>query len=184
MQHNEKRIAVQLAKDLIESNAIVIDTETTALDGVAIQIALVGLKNGDVIYKSYIHTDQEIDPRAQAVHGISLDDLQDAPSAERVAAELDSLLKGQILVAYNASFDAEICKNTFPNSDFLNNDWVCAMYDVAVPLTGSTNQYGSISLGNALRRLKLRWRGEAHDAAGDCLATADLINAVAQTNLV
>lgn len=183
MQHDEKKKAVQLASDLIEANAVVIDTETTSLDGVAIQIALVSLRDGSVIYKSYVHTDQEIDPRAHDVHGISLDDLKDAPSAEKVGAELDALLDGKILVAYNANFDAVICNNTFPNSDFLNNDWVCAMYDIAVPLTGSTNQYGSISLANALRRLGLKWRGNAHDAAGDCLATADLISAVAQTNI-
>lgn len=53
------------------------------------------------------------------------------------------------------------------------------MYDIAAPILGSTNRYGSISLARATELTKVRWEGEAHSSDADALATVDLIRALA-----
>lgn len=48
---------------------------------------------------------------------------------------------------------------------------------------GATNQYGTISLANACIEADVSWKGAAHSAEADTLATLDLINKIAQFNI-
>lgn len=48
---------------------------------------------------------------------------------------------------------------------------------------GATNQYGTISLANACIEAGVSWKGAAHSAEADTLATLDLINKIAQFNI-
>ncbi len=172
-RNSPKGRAVERCKNLIANKAVVIDTETTDLDGVAIQIAVVSCDTKEVLYSSLIATDEPISQGAYEVHGISENDLIGAPDAATVCAAVMEVCKGRDVVAFNADFDAGICRRTF--GEAFQASWTCAMYSIAVPVLGSTNRHGTISLSNALEYAGVKWRGQAHDASGDAIATADLI---------
>ena len=93
---------------------IVLDTETTGLDPQTghrvIELACIEvddlLPTGAHLHR-YIHPDRDIDPEAQKVHGISLDQLHGRPrfhEAEVVDRFLDFVGDAR-LVAHNAAFD-------------------------------------------------------------------------------
>lgn len=171
--------AVMACRALIDSGAILVDTETTDLDGVVIQIAAVCCKTKKILYSTLVHTDEEISKEAQRVHGISADMLVGAPKPDQVANELDAIIKDNKLAAFNAEFDKRVCQDTFKGASFISNKWFCVMYGAAVPVCGATNRYGTISLSNTMIELGLSWRGKAHDAAADCLAAVDVIHEIA-----
>ncbi|MGR5269742.1 exonuclease domain-containing protein [Vibrio astriarenae] len=179
LSKSPKGKAIELCKKLVTNDAIVIDTETTDLHGVAIQIALVSCKTREVLFKSYIATDEPISSGAFEVHGICNEMLVDAPSAAEVQEKVTELCEGRYLVAFNAIFDELALDRTFEDVRELKN-WTCAMFDVAVPVFGYTNRYGTISLSRAMSCAGIEWRGEAHDAASDALAAADLIYKIAK----
>jgi hypothetical protein len=171
---NSKNSAtIAKCKELVESGAVVIDTETTDLDGVAIQIAVVCCKTREVLFQSLIATDRPISHEAYRVHRITEEMLVGAPSAEEVFGKVKACCSGREVVAFNASFDKSICHSTF--GDSITDRWTCAMFDIAVPMLGSTNRYGTISLSDAMSRAGVKWSGPAHDAKADSLATVDLI---------
>lgn len=91
---------------------IVLDTETTGLETEQghriIEIGCVEVANrrltGNDLHL-YINPDREIDAGAQAVHGISLDDLADKPRFADIAAEFMTYIGTAELVIHNAPFD-------------------------------------------------------------------------------
>ena len=91
---------------------IIFDTETTGLDARVdriIEIGAVELVNRfptGRTFHVYINPDgRQINPEAEAVHGISLAQLADKPVFAGVAAELMEFIEGGTLIAHNASFD-------------------------------------------------------------------------------
>ena len=91
---------------------IVLDTETTGLSTAQghriIEIGCVELVNRRLTgreYHRFLNPDREIDEGAEAVHGISLADLETAPRFPEVVEEFLEFLKGAELVIHNAPFD-------------------------------------------------------------------------------
>jgi DNA polymerase-3 subunit epsilon len=91
---------------------IVLDTETTGLDPRTghrlIEVACLELE--DFIptgrhFHRYIDPCREIDPEAQAVHGISIDFLRGKPRFEEVSDEFLEFVADAPLIAHNAGFD-------------------------------------------------------------------------------
>lgn len=102
---------------------IMLDTETTGLDyrlgDRVIEIGcveLVGRKPTQRTFHQYLNPDREIDPGAQAVHGISNEFLADKPRFNEVAASFVEFIRGAELVIHNAGFDV----------GFLNNELLLA----------------------------------------------------------
>lgn len=175
-----------LANQLIDNDVIVLDCETTDLDGVVIQIALVSCKTGELIFESLVHTDEPISDEAANIHGITQDMLTNAPSFDEVSQAIYSILDGREWTAYNSSFDYSALKRSVTrNPELEHYNWLedcthCVMYDIAVKFCGSTNKYGTISLANSLSSCGLGFVGQAHDAASDSLSTVRLIEHIAQ----
>ncbi len=91
---------------------IVFDTETTGLNSKSDRIIEIGGVELDNRFPTgrtfhvYINPDgQPIHPDAQAVHGISLEDLADKPVFAGIADEFLSFFEGAKFVAHNANFD-------------------------------------------------------------------------------
>ncbi len=91
---------------------IVLDTETTGLDPRQghriIEVAgleLINRRPTGKHFHEYIHPDREIDPGAQAVHGISLEFLADKPRFAGIAQALLDFIADAELVIHNAPFD-------------------------------------------------------------------------------
>jgi DNA polymerase-3 subunit epsilon len=91
---------------------IFLDTETTGLEHKLghriIEIACVEMRNRRLTnrhFHRYLNPDRDIDAGALAVHGISLDFLQDKPRFADVATEFLDFVRGAELIIHNAPFD-------------------------------------------------------------------------------
>ena len=91
---------------------IFLDTETTGLEHRlghrVIEIGCVEMRNRRLTnrhFHRYLNPDREIDAGALAVHGISLEFLQDKPRFPEVAEEFLDFIRGAELIIHNAPFD-------------------------------------------------------------------------------
>ncbi len=91
---------------------VVLDTETTGLNADAghriIEVGCVELDErvytGRTLHR-YINPEREIEAGAQDVHGISNEQLADAPLFSEIAEELKEFIAGAELIIHNAPFD-------------------------------------------------------------------------------
>lgn len=177
---SRKNLAALLARQWIERDVAIIDTETTSLNGRVIQIAVVSARTGEVQYQSYVYTDMEIEQSAFEVHGIDKTKLERAPTFDRVAMDIDSVLGERQWGAYNTQFDEHVMRNSLTTAcRWIERSAGCAMYDIAAEFFGPTNKYGSIALSSSLFQAGLKYEGRAHEADVDAVATARLIQYVA-----
>ncbi|MES1994062.1 MAG: DNA polymerase III subunit epsilon [Pseudomonadota bacterium] len=91
---------------------IVLDTETTGLEVSEghriIEIGCIELINRQLTGRSfhrYLNPDRAIDAGAAEVHGITLEQLADAPRFSEIAEELRAFLGEAQLIIHNAAFD-------------------------------------------------------------------------------
>jgi DNA polymerase-3 subunit epsilon len=95
-----------------EMRQVVLNIETTGLERAnghrIIEIAVLEIVNHRITGKHvhwYVNPNRDIDPSAQAVHGISRQFLQDKPAFSDIAQDFIGFIKGADLIAHNASFD-------------------------------------------------------------------------------
>lgn len=116
-----------------------LDTETTGLkveDGhriieiTLIQYDLATRKQLRVV-DYQINPNRSIDAKAQAVHGISIEDLQKKPTFDLLASDINSVLKdSDVLIAHNMDFDAPFIGGELEKAglkDPLTADVYCTM---------------------------------------------------------
>ncbi len=91
---------------------VVLDPETTGLDPKQghriIEVAAIeldGRKVSSRTFHRYINPERDIDEGAAAVHGLTLDRLQDEPRFAEVAPALLEFIAGAELIIHNAPFD-------------------------------------------------------------------------------
>ena len=89
---------------------IVLDVETTGLDYTKermIEFAAIRLENGKMKerYETLINPQQHIRKSSIAVHGITEDDVKDAPTEEEVMPKILEFIGDYPIVAHNAIFD-------------------------------------------------------------------------------
>ena len=99
-----------------------LDVETTGRDASIDRIVEVGIavgRDGEIIarYNWLIHPEVPIPEAARAVHGITDDDVRDAPRFGAVAHEIAAALRGCIPAAYNAAFDRAFLASEFARLD-------------------------------------------------------------------
>jgi DNA polymerase III subunit epsilon len=176
---------IQWADTLLsEGNFVVLDTETTSLEGYPIQIAVLS-PDGEVLFDRLIKPPSGvgIDPGAEAVHGIGMDKLSNAPEFGELFDELNEILKGKTVVAYNAAFDRSMLSAAQIYYGCLLDDrrWTCAMEQYAryVGDDRGDGEYRWHKLAVAARELGVRWE-DAHSALGDCRMTLGIIKALAK----
>lgn len=163
----------------MEKDYVVLDTETTGLEDYdqIVEIAIVD-SNGQTLIDARLKPTVEIHPKAQAVHGISKDDLVNSPDWLEAEPFIKKALIGKKVVIFNADFDTKLLKQTATAFE-CDTTWIdeldthCAMYQAA-SIYGATNKYGTIGLANAVIKAGVKWEGEAHSALGDALTTLAL----------
>lgn len=106
---------------------VVLDTETTGLDTSEghriIEIGAIEIINRQVtdrFYHQYLNPERDIDSGAEAVHGISLESLQDKPKFIDVCEEFLDFIRDAELIIHNAAFDI----------GFLNYELQCIKHDL------------------------------------------------------
>ena len=106
---------------------VVLDTETTGLETSEghriIEIGAVEIVNRQVtdrFYHQYINPERDIDSGAEAVHGISLESLQDKPKFVDVCEDFLDFIRDAELIIHNAGFDV----------GFINHELVIIEHDL------------------------------------------------------
>ncbi|WP_344222280.1 3'-5' exonuclease [Kribbella sancticallisti] len=148
--------------------AVILDTETTDLDGYVVEIAVVDAATGQTLLDSRVNPRCPISPGARWIHGISDDDVADAPDWSEVLPQLLAVTAGRTVLAYNAGFDHGVVVGHSDRdgldpahlADFAN--WACLM--------GRRSDW-------QLRRRWLPLNG-SHSALGDCQSAYELLQAM------
>ncbi len=92
------------------------DTETTGLDREAeiVEIAVVDT-HGQILIQSFVKPGKPIPPDATAIHGITNEMVQNAPSWPILWQSLRSLLVGRPIGLYNAEYDLRLMEQSMKN---------------------------------------------------------------------
>ena len=184
---SDRQLATDWARDLLQrDNWTILDSETTGL-GNSAQICQIATYRPSWEWQSYVGPTVDIEPEATAIHGITDQQLFDAPTFDQVFIELLKQIDGRDIVIYNAEYDLRLIKQSlralgiqlaFPTSDrrqcriFTNGGSIhCAMLWYS-QWVGEWNSYH----GN------YKWQrlpGGDHSALGDCKATLEVIKRMA-----
>ncbi|UKD50806.1 3'-5' exonuclease (plasmid) [Amycolatopsis sp. FU40] len=100
--------AIRFARAMLEPGAaVILDTETTDLDGAVCEIAVIDASTGAVLLDTLVNPGVPIQPGAQAVHGISDSEVTGpgVPDWPTVYKRLLRVTKDRIVLAYNADYD-------------------------------------------------------------------------------
>ena len=161
--------AVRTARRLLEPGAaIILDTETTGLEGHTVEIAVLDTA-GHELLNTLVRPPTPIELEAQLVHGIAMTDLSAAPSWSQILPRLLRITAGRTIIAYNAPFDAA----------------VLARDSAAAGL--SLEHLADTRTWQCLMQLRTEWDGTGertrltgtHRAAGDCRAALELLHQIA-----
>lgn len=158
-------------------NFCVLDTETTGLkDAEICQIAIID-HTGEVLFNTLVKPVKPIPSDAVRVHGITNEQVQNAPSWAEVAPKVVDILRGKDLVIYNAGYDVPTMHSASKAVGIkLEESWTsvhCAMLTFA-KFYGDWDDYHESyrwkKLDFAAHHLGVKVEN-AHDALGDCLMT-------------
>ncbi len=115
------------------SGFVVFDIETTGLSPASHKIIEIGMVRTDAQGTPLAYWSTLINPQrsvtATEIHGISDDDVSDAPTFEKALDEILEKIKGQVLSAHNAKFDVSFlklpCLPAFPSCPvrLFRQDW-------------------------------------------------------------
>lgn len=116
---------------------IFLDTETTGLEHKlghrVIEVGCVEMRNRRLTnrhFHRYINPQRDIDAGALAVHGISLEFLQDKPKFAEIAAEFVDFVRGAELIIHNAAFDVGFLNAELGRLDMAPVETIChAVHD-------------------------------------------------------
>lgn len=177
MINGDRLEAIEWAQSLLARNDwALLDTETTSLDGLPVEIAIIA-PDGTVLFNSLVNPGIPISPGAHAIHGITDEELATAPTIPQVWPTILEALAGRSsILAYNANFDETVMWraaqwNQLPE---LTQQWECIMEPYAA-FCGDWSEYH----GN------YRWQllpGAGHRALDDCLAALRTLQAMAHTD--
>lgn len=169
------------AQELLSSNALILDFETTGLHGADIvQIGAVDMA-GATAYDTLVKPAMPISAGAMGVHGITHEMVADAPIFESLYIELSVLLAGRTVVAYNAPFDKGILLGVCHRRNLpvpRIKGWECAMRAYAKFYFGGRDGGKWQSLSKACMQQNIPIEN-AHSAVSDCKMTWQLLKRMA-----
>lgn len=174
--HRER--AAQWARDLLAGSFVIVDTETTGLDGVAevVQIGVID-QDGAVLLDTLVRPTRPIPEGATRIHGITNAMVAAAPTFAEILPQLQGVLRDRTVVIFNAAYD----RRMFDQSAMRNGIGVLAL-DCGATYHCAMKQYSDFvgertSKGSGYKRQSLP-NGD-HSAIGDCRATLALIQQMA-----
>lgn len=162
-------------KLLSEIPVVVLDTETTglhtALGHRVIEIGAVRLEEGQEVesYQTMLNPGRPIEAKASQITGITDQDVQNAPLFAEVADSLSSFLKGALVVAHNANFDAGFLGHEYNLiGQTVQNPWLCTLQ-----LARKYFFFGRNGLAHIAAKLNIPMP-RAHRALNDVMVTAEV----------
>ena len=172
-------------RELLSRPVIVVDVETTGTDpdkDAVVQIAACRLSGTgqleDPPFMTYVRPTCQISAGAQAIHGLSMDDLQDAPSLDEAIQEFNTYAQpGAVLCGHNVAFDAAFLRAAYASAgvDYPFDYHILDVWSVAFFLL-ETQRINLRSLNlSVLCELYGIPRSSTHDALEDVRATASIL---------
>ncbi len=167
------------------SKVIVIDTETTGLQAGVDEILQLSIIDGDgnTLYDKYFKPEHQTSwEEAEAVNGISPQDVADCPSFKSEIETINNIVKdSDIVVGYNTPFDVgfiEASGASMPD----NAEYYDVMQEFA-PIYGEwSDKYGCYKwqkLTVCAAYFGYDWSStKAHNSLADCLATLYCFNKI------
>jgi DNA polymerase-3 subunit epsilon len=161
---------------------LVLDTETTGIDGEICQIAIIS-HSGQTLLDSLVKPSRPIPASATAVHGISNAMVADAPVWADVRLQVAALVANKDVVIYNSGFDTRMLYNSDRAHGIERHQWLdlanwwCAM-EAFAEVYGEWNDYHGnyrwqrLSTAAAYYDIAVK---DAHTALGDCLLTLAVV---------
>lgn len=194
MMSDGKIISAATAKQWLQYNRLILDTETTGLDSTAeiVEVAIINCQ-GEVLLNTLVRPVHSIPAEATAIHSITNEMVANAPGWKDIHNKVISLLRPTGFIAYNSDFDARLMVQTADISHALHEDPVAevleinAMHDCAMLLYAEfygqwNEQRGSYRwqrLTAAAEQQGVKAEGQPHRALSDCLLTLGIIKAIA-----
>lgn len=178
-----KNQVIEWARSVLSNASVyaILDTETTGLGkkDVIIQIAAIDPKRNVLLDTLVKPTSRKtIAKEATVVHGIAMDMLREEPTFEFVYPKLRKIMNERNLVIYNAAFDTRIITQTavyegIPEDFKVTGECAMLVYSAFV---GDWSDYHENYTYQKLPSIN-------HTALGDCYATLDIIEKMANTEL-
>lgn len=162
--------AVAWAQELLESDAVIVDTETTGLLDYShvevIELAVVTMR-GKVAYHSRFRPRYRIPKRTTEIHGITDDDVKGEPTFKDEYSNILKATNSKIVVAYKAEFDKGVIASTCRLYKLEPPEcrWECAMHT-----------YRTYQESGKLLPLP----GAQHNAVDDCKSVLKLLRRMAK----
>lgn len=168
--------AVEWARSVLaDPKAVILDTETTGLNGSIIEISIIHAQTGNVLLNTLINPERHILTEATKIHGITDEMVVTAPPFPVIYPEILRILTKARVIIYNAEFDTgrlwyDCQRYDLPQIEKLFGSLECAMLQYA-------RWYGDWSDYHK----SFRWQrlNGGHRALGDCESTLNLIRAMA-----
>lgn len=185
--HRKK--AILWAQEMLKSNCLILDTETTGLhDGEIVQIAIID-SMGLQLYHSYVKPIDGIPEEATRIHKITEAMVQDMPTWAQQTDTIADLLTGRNVCVYNAIYDRKMLHFSAEHAGLpkvewkVISHWHCVMEQYAA-FYGEWNAYHQSfrwqSLGSASAQCGYFPKNEQwHTALGDCQITLAVMRAMA-----
>ena len=138
---------------LDDPDLLLLDSETTGLKGYLVEIGIID-RDGQQVFHSLINPKCPIEAGAQAVHGISDDDVKNAPTFGEIEPQLRALLEYKNVVIYNASFDIGVLRREVERETTRQLE-AAGVPDQVLPIEAAPDSLLAMAYDDAI------WRGVA-----------------------
>lgn len=170
------------AAQLLTLDPLFVDTETTGLDADAevIEVAVVDL-NGAVLFESLVKPTVPVPASSTAIHGLTDDDLVDAPAWSHVAPRVAALLQGRVLVAHNSAYDRRLFEQTnarYGLAGLQEKAWECTL-ELLTPINNDRWPRLAVAMSLAGAAAPTLTGGRPHRAAFDAACCREIVRALA-----
>lgn len=161
---------------LTPGKAVILDTETASMGGPIVEIAVLDAESGQTLLNTLVNPQTQIDPAAQAVHGISDAEVTapGVPLWPEVYRQLAEVTDGRIILAYNASYDRGVIEDD------------CARNGIEDALLADRDRWADVMAPRMAHARTMRYlrNGGGHRALGDVALTRQHLIDMAYTNPV
>ncbi len=178
-RESDKTEASEWATKILQQfGVLILDTETTDLDGEIIELAIINLR-GETVFNHRFNPLSPVSAGAQAIHGISDDMLASEQRFAEYANEVSRILESaSVVLIYNAAFDTARISQTFRLHGFEVPEYKadCVMEQYAA-FCGQWSDYHQ----------SYKWQplgGGDHSALGDCKSTLATLHEMARVSEV
>lgn len=176
--YEDHKEAADWARQMLASDALILDTETTGLRShdQIVQLALIDMA-GNVLLDCLIKPTIPISRDASAIHGITDAMVAEAPSFADIWPTLCDIIRDKTVIIYNADYDTRLLAQSsrahdLPRTPITHATFKCAMLPYSAWVGDWSQWHGNYKFQ--------KLPGGDHSALGDCKATLAVIKRMAE----